>query len=349
MRFIGNKQNLLDFIYSVVESERIEGDVLIDIFSGTTSVAKHFKRNDYSVIANDLLYFSYVFQKAYIENNTAPDFSNLTELDGKNVSEVINYLNNIKGKKDFVYKHFTPKGSNKHSNYQRNYFSEKNGKKIDAIREKIEEWKESDQITQNEYFVLLSALIESIPFVSNIAGTYGAFLKKDDPRKHKELELKKPDIITSSNKEHAAYNQDGNKLISKISGDILYVDPPYNSRQYAPNYHILEHVAVWNKEIRDDTKTGLRNYQDQKSLYCRKNKVYDVTYDLIKKAVTEAGVSSVLFSYNSEGLLSDEQLREILGNFGSVDLFSEDHPRYNSHKNTSKKKVKEYLFFLQVE
>lgn len=36
------------------------------------------------------------------------------------------------------------------------------------------------------------------------------------------------------------------ELITQIKGvDILYLDPPYNERQYAPKYHILETIAKW--------------------------------------------------------------------------------------------------------
>ena len=99
-------------------------------------------------------------------------------------------------------------------------------------------------INENEYFYLLSSLIESIPFVSNIAGTYGAYLKHWDKRALKKLELVKLDVV-ENHKKNKCFNVDANELIHKISGDILYIDPPYNSRQYVPNYHILQTVAKY--------------------------------------------------------------------------------------------------------
>lgn len=59
MRFIGSKANLLNNIEAVInENVQNTGGVFCDIFSGTSSVAQHFKPQ-YEIISNDALYFSY--------------------------------------------------------------------------------------------------------------------------------------------------------------------------------------------------------------------------------------------------------------------------------------------------
>lgn len=347
MRFIGNKQNLLDFIFSAVQENKVYVGTFIDIFSGTTSVAKYYKSKGFKVISNDLLYFSYVFQKAYIENSSVPLFKGLhKDIHEPTLISVLSYLNCCQnGKEGFIYKNFTLEGT-KTSQFQRNFFSEDNAKKIDAIRDTIEQWYSKKLLTENEYFVLISSLLEAVPYVSNIAGTYGAFLKNDDPRKFKLLELKIPMLLVDKSK-HCAHNLDGNTLIENIKGDVLYVDPPYNERQYAANYHILEHIAVWDKKIIEN-KTGLRNYEMQKSNYCKKNMVYKVTADLIDKAINRANVKHVLFSYNSEGLLTKDELLDIHKQYGKVTLYEKPYQRYNSHKNGNKV-ISEYLTYLKVK
>src|SRR5699024_5120750 len=114
---------------------------------------------------------------------------------------------------------------------------------IDFIREKLDEWKKNIWITEEEYYYLLSSLIESIPYVSNITGTYGAFLKHWDKRALKSLELV-PLEVKDNKKKNIAYNQDANELIKELSADIVYIDTPYNTRQYASNYHVLENIAT---------------------------------------------------------------------------------------------------------
>ena len=80
MKYIGNKQRLLDFIDNVIQWERLpQKGTFIDIFTGTTNVAKHYKKKGYKIISNDFMTYSYVFQKAYIENNKFPKFDNLLQ------------------------------------------------------------------------------------------------------------------------------------------------------------------------------------------------------------------------------------------------------------------------------
>ena len=127
-------------------------------------------------------------------------------------------------------------------------------------------------IDENEYYYLLASLIEGIPFVSNITGTYGAYLKDWDKRAFKKFEMIRLNVIDNAYI-NECYNINSNDLISKISGDILYLDPPYNERQYLPNYHLLETIAKYdNPKI--NGKTGIREYTNQKSNYCIKRKVY---------------------------------------------------------------------------
>jgi len=345
MRYIGNKVNLLDFIYSVVKEKNLPKGTFCDIFSGTANVAKFFKSKGFRVLSNDLMTYSYVFQKAYIENNKIPQFEGLkTIISNPDIFKVINHLNNLEGNEGFIFKNYCAEGSRKYSKYTRNYFSCENAKKIDTIRDKIQEWKNNDLITENEFNILLCSLLEEIPSISNIAGTYGAFLKNNDPRMFKPLLLQVPTLIESDVK-HYCYQKDANRLIRHIFCDILYIDPPYNERQYAPNYHLWESIAVWDKQI-TDTKTGLRPYKHQKSLYCYDSKCVSIFEDLIKNAKCRY----MLFSYNTEGVIPYKEIMRILSSKGKVSVFSHDYRRFKSNSNGKKNKdsLKELLFLVQV-
>lgn len=344
MRYLGNKANLLDFIYSIVEKHNIKKGIFCDIFSGTTNVAKFFKIKGFTIISNDFMNYSYVFQKTYIENNVQPTFSGLNKIIPKvDIFKVIKYLNNIKSKEGFVFKNYCVNGANDNK-YNRNYLSVENAGRIDAIRDKIEEWKKENLITEIEFYILVCSLLEEIPSVSNIAGTYGAFLKNNDPRMFKPLLLQVPTLI-ENHANHKSFKEDGNKLIRRISCDILYIDPPYNNRQYAPNYHILETVAVWDKKI-IDSKTGLRPYDSQKSLYCYTNKCTNIFEDLILNSKCKY----ILFSYNTEGIIPYKDIMRILMKKGKVTVYTQEYRRFKSNSNGYQKKfgLKELLFFVEV-
>lgn len=243
MRYIGNKTNLLKNINQVIK-DNCDGNekVFCDLFSGTSSVARFFK-NRYKIISNDILYFSYVLQRATITNNEIPDFEKLKNK--LNVENVLDYLETIninrKKYKTFIYDNYSP-----NDNCERMYLTPENAKRIDYIRTTIEKWKKENLIKENEYFYLLATLIEGVPFVSNITGTYGAYLKDWDKRAFKKFEMIRLNIV-NNNEENECYREDANELIKKVSGDILYIDPPYNSRQYLPNYHLLETIARYDE------------------------------------------------------------------------------------------------------
>jgi adenine-specific DNA-methyltransferase len=151
--------------------------------------------------------------------------------------------------------------------HQRMYFSAANAGKIDAIRNQIERWRQSGAVTAAEFYILLASLLEAVPSVSNTTGTYAAFLKFWESRSQKPLALTVPPLLTSS-LNHRAFRGNANALITRIECDVLYLDPPYNSRQYAPNYHVLETVARWDAPAVYG-ESGLRPYREEKSEYCQ--------------------------------------------------------------------------------
>ena len=341
MRYIGNKTNLLKNINQVIK-DNCDGNekVFCDLFSGTSSVARFFK-NRYKIISNDILYFSYVLQRATITNNEIPDFEKLKNK--LNVENVLDYLETIninrKKYKTFIYDNYSP-----NDNCERMYLTPENAKRIDYIRTTIEKWKKENLIKENEYFYLLATLIEGVPFVSNITGTYGAYLKDWDKRAFKKFEMIRLNIV-NNNEENECYREDANELIKKVSGDILYIDPPYNSRQYLPNYHLLETIARYD-EPKINGKTGIRTYTEEKSNYCIKSKVYDELEELIKNAKFK----HIIMSYNQEGLLKKEEIEQILKKYGDKDTYKLYQIPYKQYENKLTKKIEkhyEYIFYIK--
>jgi adenine-specific DNA-methyltransferase len=341
MRYIGSKENLLQFIDHTVSSYGIKHGVFCDLFAGTTTVGRYFKRKGFQIISNDLMEYSYVFSKAYIENNTAPQFSSLKvpqcfdsvylfELETERLEQIITYLNNLPGEHGFMFENYCDEGT-KTAEFQRMYFSASNASKIDAIRDQIERWRQEQIITENEFYILLASLLEAMPSVSNTTGTYGAFLKYWEARSQKVLSLSIPPLVYSE-KTHIASRQDANALIRQIECDVLYLDPPYNSRQYATNYHILETVARWDyPDIYG--KSGLRPYEDEKSVYCQKATALQALQDL----VCHARCKLFLLSYNSEGIMPHDSICDVLKARGKVTVREQPYRRFRSDSDHAKR------------
>ena len=354
MRYIGCKNNLLPTIEEVVRKHCVQDGVFCDLFAGTNSVAAHFKRLGFQIISNDLLYLAYVFGRALIQNSDEPTFSHLTNLPTVHPSNLfdgmdsylktLNYLNQLDGTSDgFIFNTYCPGGKNR---YNRKYLSDKNGQKIDAVRQQIEAWRKDGLITEDEYYTLLLSLLEAVSKVTNISGTYGAYLKGWDARTYKDLTLEAFSPI-SSDKEQTVYQEDANRLIERIDCDILYIDPPYNSRQYITNYHLLETVARYdNPSVYG--KTGMRSYSEvEKSAYCSKVGCLPAFAALIARA----SAKHIIVSYNSEGIMSEAEILEVLSQKGDAPkLIPIDYRRFKSNSNGAhkrKKNVQEYLFYVE--
>lgn len=340
MNYIGSKFSILNFIDETIEdfikpNKDKNNLILCDIFSGTASVGKYFKKKNYNIISNDIQVYSYITAKHYIENNEEITFKKLKE---NNIEDVFNYLNNIEGIEGFIYNNYSMTGT-KDKEYQRLYFTDENAKKIDAIRIKIEKWKEEKLIFENEYYYLIASLIESADKVANTASVYEAYLKELKKSATKTMVLEPVEtIISSIKRDYVVYNQDCNQLIKEISGDILYMDPPYNTRKYDTNYHMLETIALYdNPEIKG--KAGIRCETTKKSKYCIKKEAANTFEELVKNAKFKY----ILLSYNDEGIIPIEEIKKIMSKYGNYKCYERKHKRYKADKN------REYLKNYTIE
>lgn len=295
------------------------------MFAGTGAVGRYFKPQVKSVIANDLEYYSFVLNRHYIQNNT--------KLDSQEAFIELNKLEPFEG---FIFKNYSLGGRT-----ERNYFSSNNAGKIDAIRSKLEYWK--PQISEDLYFFLLASLLESADKIANTASVYGAYLKHIKKTAAKNLILKPSDIIETGGS-HLVFHKDANELIKDIKGDVLYLDPPYNARQYGANYHLLNTIAKY-EFFEPKGVTGLPEYN--KSQYCSSKEVYSA----FKGLLSNARFKHIFISYNNEGLLSQDELIGLLKEYGSVSVSAYKYNRFKADKTANRnhkaKETTEFLFYLR--
>lgn len=316
MNYIGSKQSLLDFLETTIEefTGYKEGDSFVfgDLFAGTGVVGQRYKEKGHSVISNDIQYYSYVLNKHYIEN--------IPELD----DSLLEYFNNLNPVKGFIYNNYC-----EGSGSGRNYFTNENGMKCDAVRIELERLYRAGEINDNLYFYYLASLINSIDKYANTASVYGAFLKhiKKPAQKEFILEL----LPVGNGNIGKVYNEDINELIKKVGGDVLYIDPPYNNRQYCSNYHVLETIAKYDTpKLRG--VTGLRDETYQKSKYCSKRTVIDIFEDLIKNA----DFKYIILSYNNEGLMGLKTIKDIMSKYGEYDFFTKEYRRFKADRDENR-------------
>lgn len=316
MNYIGSKYSLLDFLQNTITQvtgyTNGNGLVFGDLFAGTGVVGAAYKKRGWNVISNDIQYYSYILAKHYIKNNPPIDNALLGE------------LNSLDGRAGFIYNNYC-----EGSGSGRNYFTNYNGMKCDAIRMRLDELYNAKQISESEYVWYLASLINSIDKYANTASVYGAFLKHIKKSAQKDFVLESLPVIDGPSGE--VYNKDINELIREVSGDVLYLDPPYNSRQYCSNYHILETIARY-----DNPKiigmTGLRKGDELKSKYCSKRTVIDTFEDLIK----HSQFKYIFLSYNNEGLMSLDVIKEIMSKYGEYSFYTKEYKRFKADKDENR-------------
>lgn len=328
-RYLGSKTKLLKFIEEILDEEKADYKVFADIFGGTGVVAHHFY-DRVDVIVNDILqssYQSYVayFGKARIRRSYLDKkIEEYNMLDAEKITE--NYFS---------------------INFSNTYFDRENSLKIGAIREDIETQYKNGNINDRERAYLITSLIYALDRIANTVGHYDAYRKVDIPKRALVLQ---PLDIKSSKSKSKIYNQDANELVRHIKSDVVYIDPPYNSRQYSDAYHLLENIAEWKKEpVHGVAKKIDRTHL--KSKYSLKT-AGEAFSDLIDKI----DAKYILVSYNdmgksgnarSQSRITDHEIISALERRGKVKIYEKSFKQFTTGKS-SKYDLKERVFFCRI-
>ena len=312
-RYLGNKYKLLDFIKSTVNSECSAINTVADIFAGTGSVASAF--SDKKLITNDLLYFNHICHVAWF---------GAQKYDNEKIIDLICFYNDVQ-----------PDDDNYMSeNFSNTFFSAADCRKIGFIREDIENQYKSNQINDRERAILITALLYAMDKIANTCGHYDAYIRNAEFSRH--LELAVPLASNDNNENNQCYNEDANELVKRIEADLVYIDPPYNSRQYCDSYHLLENVARWEKP----KVSGVALKMDRsklKSDYCTSNAA-----QAFEDLVSHIKAKYILLSYNnmatkgndrSNAKISDADIMRILSRKGRVKVFSESYRAFSAGKS----------------
>ena len=312
-RYLGNKYKLFPFIKKVVDSECTDIEIVADIFSGTGAVASAFQ--DKQLVTNDIMYSNYISNFAWFSPR---------KYSRKKIETIIDEYNTMLINEE---NYMT-------MNFSNTYFSHDDCSKIGFIREDIENKYANKEINERERALLITSLLYAMDKIAKTCGHYDAYRKGVEFDMHLELLL--PEASITNNKKNKCYNMDSNVLVRKIVADLVYIDPPYNSRQYCDAYHLLENVARWEKpEV-----FGVAKKMDRtalKSKYCTRSAA-EAFDDLIKQLKCKY----IVLSYNnmaqkgndrSNARISDDDIIRILSAKGEVKIFSEEYKAFTTGKS----------------
>jgi adenine-specific DNA-methyltransferase len=323
LNYIGCKYKLFERLYGIfVENiPDLKDKTFSDLFMGTGIVSFNMIGKCKAIHANDLESYSYVIGKALLN---CPYTERLQQL--------IVRCNELDGVEGLIYKHYSP-----NAECERMFFTSENAKKADAIRQYIE----TLEISREEYYFLLASLLVSIDKVANTACVYGAYLKEFKASSLKKMVLEPIHKNTDLEPDTHHVTQDYAESV-EVKSDVTYLDPPYNQRSYSANYFVLNFIVKYDESIVPRGKTGL--IDKNQSMFCSKAKIKQAFSDLLGNINSRY----VLLSYNNEGLLNEEELREILSKRGSLKLYKILYNKFKASKKVSGDFVYEYLWVLDT-
>ena len=328
-RYIGCKTKLVDEIFnSIISLGYDDSNKFADIFAGTGVVGYKFAEKGFKVVLNDTLYSNVVAYNAWLGNGV---------IRSKFISEEIAKINKF-GVMDLESNYFS-------NIYGGRYFSHKDACLIGYIRDYIEENK--DKYSHREYYYLIASLLYAADRIANTVGHYESFLSKKP--KTMGIQLSLLDIVNLKPAE--IFNEDANKLAEKICADIVYIDPPYNARQYVNFYHVLENLARWNKPTEFEGNSMKFKRDFLKSDYCR-SKAPALFKDLIEKLNCKLIVVSYNNTYkagsvSSVNTIKIEEIVSTLNKKGKVSVKEIDYKFFNAGKSNLDGH-KEYIFTCEV-
>lgn len=310
-RYLGAKKRILDFIDQVVTQHTESVKTVADIFAGTGEVSNMFAKQGKAVIVNDLLHSNYTIYQAFFSKQEY----NLTKL-----LTAIDKLNHLQGINQYLI-----------NAYGNRYFTVANANRIGLARQWVSD--HQNEFNEREQAILVTSILYATDKVANTCGHYDAYRKKltiVDPVKFEMLKI---------NDYHhmKIFNEDANQLIKHISADLVYIDPPYNSRQYADNYHVLENITDWQKPEVYGVTRKFTNRDDRKSDYSRKT-----APKAFANLVKNISAKYILVSFNNmeqrasnraSSKISQKQLINILSTRGNVQIFAHNLTPYSTGKS----------------
>jgi adenine-specific DNA-methyltransferase len=330
-RYIGNKEKISSIIIDLIKNyfEDLNTLTFFEPFAGTAVVADYISKLGSKVIINDLLYSNYVIYKSWFSKeriNYEKMYTYVQKMNNLNIRNIeSNYFSKIYGGK---------------------YFSINDSKIIGFIRDKIEE--DKSELTNREYFYLIASLIFSIDKIANTVGHFEHYLSKSIIEDRFIYKL----LNTRNIEKTKVFNLDANILVKKIESDVVYIDPPYNARQYINFYHVLENLARWEKPNEFEGKSMKFKRNELKSGYS-KSKAKILLQDLISSINSKLIIVSYSNTYNakssaSNNKISENEIIEMLQKKGKVKIMEIPHKSFNTGK-TSLENHKELLFICEVK
>lgn len=348
LNYIGSKYQLLDWLIANIQEKTgwasFKDIRVADLFAGTGVVSHHFRLAGAHVASNDAELYSSVIAHALtrsVYNETCRTLlvQLQTEMDAAVASAAAAPAAAPAG---YITANYSP-----HEATERKFFTVENARRIDFVRARLEDLKTT--LAHDDYQFLLASLLVSADAVSNVPAVYGCFLQKFKAKALKPLQLVPVHMCAgTAHSLSVSTHMDvlSPALLASTEADVVYLDPPYNERQYSKNYFPLNMIAKNPADLVTEPplkgKTGIPQGCFL-SPFCKKSEVEAAFETLFK----ELKAPWIFLSYSSESLVSKERMLELMGKYGTASVSERTYKRFKSYEYNEDKPVQEYLFALR--
>ncbi|MCL2244111.1 MAG: DNA adenine methylase [Treponema sp.] len=349
--YIGNKRSLLNFINNgiITVKQKLNKNKLkiFDVFSGSGITARYFKQFSDLLIVNDLENYSYVINQCYLSNEDKINFSSLREYYKDITAE-----SNRELKRGIISELYAPKDDENIKPGERVFYTTGNAMIIDTLRQLI------DKIPEKEQKFFLAPLLSEASIHANTSGVFKGFYKNSETGigqfggKNKKalfritggINLPFP-VFSNFNCDTIICKDDSNKITGDLPEvDLAYLDPPYNQHPYGSNYFMLNLILDYKYPEKISSISGIPENWNR-SFYNRGNHaLYSLTH-----LIENIKAKYVLISFNSEGFITTEQMKETLKKFGKFEVLEKKYNAFRGSRNLNTRDihVKEYLYLLE--
>ena len=355
--YIGNKRRLLHFVKDTLDKTLgSERGGFLDLFAGSGSVSRLAKVLGFSVVSNDWEFYSFIINQAYIGIDQR-ELQTIFENQG-GLENALKELNSLTTPREpYLSLYYAPRSKKPDPDVERMFYTPENARKIDAIRERIDEW---FPVWDKGKYLLTALVVYYAATHTNTSGVFKAYHRgfgghgKDAlQRILKPIELEEP-VLIDSHLTHRVYQKDANDLVRELDWDniqITYLDPPYNQHQYGSNYHLLNTIALWDKPLitnvfSESGKAGIRkDWPKTRSDYCMKEPAKEKFRDLIGHIKSRF----VILSYNTEGVIPLPDILQILKEHGKVKFYTDKYVKYRGGRQSLNRRISNLEFLIVLD
>ncbi|MBK9384846.1 MAG: DNA adenine methylase [Planctomycetes bacterium] len=307
IKYLGSKRTLVPLLLRVVRSIPSVRTV-VDLFSGTSRVGHALKRSGFRVLSNDHNAYAQRLAQCYVQADREDVVPRAEAL--------LAELQALPGKPGYFTETYCVASR---------FFHPKNGARIDAIRDAIEELALEPELEA----VLLVSLMEAADRVDSTTGVQMAYLKQWAPRAEKDLELRMPEVLPRARHgKGQAHCLEALDAARALEGDLLYLDPPYNQHSYLGNYHIWESLVRWDRTPVYGVACKRVDCRERRSVFNSRPRILDALSAVLRATTAH----TVVASFNNEGYIERGQMEQLLsslwGGNAKVLTIPVDYKRY---------------------